>query len=87
MSSSSFEIQRTKHEGEKGGCREVGFEGFSERVSIFSLDFWLIRPSDSFGPRRKAVIRGEGNAWTPVLRSFEKFREVGVLSYLVLLFV
>ena len=87
MSSSSFEIQRTKREGEKGGCKEFGFEGFSERVSSFSLDFWLIRSSDSFRPRRKAVLHGEGNAWTPVLRSFDKLREVEVLSYLVLLFV
>ena len=28
------------------------------------------------------VLREEGNAWTPVLRSFNKLREVGVLSYL-----
>ena len=28
------------------------------------------------------VLRGEGNAWTPVLRSFDKLHEVGVLSYL-----
>ena len=34
------------------------------------------------GPRRKEVLRGEGNAWTPVLRSFDKLREVGVSSYL-----
>ena len=54
----------------------------SERVRDFSLDFWLIRPSKFFGARRKTVLRGEGNAWAPVLRSFDKLCEVGVLSYL-----
>ena len=33
-------------------------------------------------PRRKAVLRGEDNSWTPVLRSFDKLHEVGVSSYL-----
>ena len=35
-----------------------------------------------FGLRRKDVLRGAGNAWTPVLRSFDKLCEVGDLSYL-----
>ena len=30
----------------------------------------------------KVVLRGEDNAWTPVLGSFDKICEVGVLSYL-----
>ena len=60
---------------------------FSERVRDFSLDFWLIRPSEFFGTRRKVVLRSGGFAWVPVLRSFEKLREVGVLSYLKLHFV
>ena len=30
----------------------------------------------------KVVLRGEAYTWTPVLRSFEKLCEVGVLSYL-----
>ena len=55
---------------------------FSFRERDFSLKSRLIRSSDSFGPRRKAVLRGEGNTWTPVLRSFDKIREVRVLSYL-----
>ena len=55
---------------------------FSERVRDFSLDFWLIRPSDFFGAKRKAALRSEAYAWAPVLRSFDKLREVGVLSYL-----
>ena len=48
----------------------------------FSLDLWLIRPSDFFGPRRKVVLCIEDNAWAPVLRSFDKLHEVGVSSYL-----
>ena len=48
----------------------------------FSLYFWLIRPLDFFGLRTKAVLRSEGFAWVPVSWSFDKLREVGVLSYL-----
>ena len=54
----------------------------SERVSDFSLKSRAIRPSDSFGPRSKAVLRSEGFAWVPILGSFDKLHEVGVLSYL-----
>ena len=59
-----------------------GFDIFIERVCHFFLRFWTIGPSDFDGVRRKVVLRGEGNAWAPVLRSFDKLREVGVLSYL-----
>ena len=52
------------------------------RVRAFSLGFWEIRPSEFFGVRGKAVLRGEGNAQVPVSWSFNKLREVGVLSYL-----
>ena len=52
------------------------------RRCALSLRSRLIRPSDFFGVRRKVVLRGEGNAWAPVLRSFKKLHEVGVLSYL-----
>ena len=51
-------------------------------MSNFSLRSRAIGPSDFFGARRKAILRGEDNAWTPVSGSFEKLREVGVLSYL-----
>ena len=51
-------------------------------MSDFSLKSRAIGPSDSFGAIRKVVLRGEGNAWAPVSRSFDKLREVGVLSYL-----
>ena len=48
----------------------------------FSLRSRAIGPSDFFGPKRKVVIHGKGNAWAPVSWSFEKLCEVGVLSYL-----
>ena len=48
----------------------------------FSLRSRPIGPSDFFGPRRKVSLRGEEYAWAPVLGSFNKLNEVGVLSYL-----
>ena len=65
------------------GCREYGFEGFSERVSNFSLGLRAIRPSESFEAKRKVVLREEDNAWTPVLGVFDKLREVRVSSYFI----
>ena len=53
-----------------------------ERKCAFFLDFRLIGPSDFNGARRKVVLRGDGNAWTPVSGVFDKLHEVGVLSYL-----
>ena len=53
-----------------------------ERKCTFSLDFRSIGLSDFFGARRKVVLHDEGNAWAPVLRSFDKLHEVGVSSYL-----
>ena len=35
-----------------------------ERESAFFLDFPPFGPSVRFGPRSKAVLRGEGYAWT-----------------------
>ena len=72
-------------------CREQkrvavseGFDIFREREreSTFSLRSQAIGPSDFFGPRRKVVLCGKGNAWAPVSWSFDKLRAVGVLSYL-----
>ena len=60
----------------------LSFDISSERVSHFFVGFWDIRPSDSFEPRRKVVLREEDNTWTPVLRSFDKLRVVWVSSYL-----
>ena len=51
-------------------------------MSDFSLKSRAIGLSDFFMPRSKAVLRSEDFAWVPVLRSFDKLHEVGVLSYL-----
>ena len=48
----------------------------------FSLESWEIRSLEFFGTRRKAALRGEGFAWVPDLRSFDKLLEVGVSPYL-----
>ena len=61
---------------------ELRFCYFRERVYIFSLRSRVVRPSEFFGPRRKVVLCSEGNTWAPVLRSFDKLREVRVSSYL-----
>ena len=53
-----------------------------EREGGFSLKYRVIRPSKSFGPRRKAALREEAYLWTPDLGSLVKLREVGVSSYL-----
>ena len=55
---------------------------FRERRCAFSLDLQTIGLSIFDGTRRKVVLCGEGNAWAPVSGVFDKFREVGVLSYL-----
>ena len=52
------------------------------RESNFSLRSGLIRLSNFFGARRKVALCRENYAWAPVLRSFKKLRDVGVLSYL-----
>ena len=49
--------------------QEVEFSNFRERVCDFSLDFPEFGPSVRFEPRSKAVLRGEGYAWTPILWS------------------
>ena len=75
--------RRPKREGLKTNCRELGFDILErERESAFPLRFRAIGPSNSFGPRRKVVLRGEGNLWAPVSWSFDKLRKVGVSSYL-----
>ena len=51
-------------------------------MSDFSLKSWAIGLSDFFRSRSKAVLHSEGFAWVSVLGSFDKLREVGVLSYL-----
>ena len=68
--------------GRRNGDAVEDFSFFRERMTSFSLGFRLIRLSDFFGPRRKVALRGEDYAWAPVWGSFDKIREVGVLSYL-----
>ena len=63
-------------------CSGLGFLKSRKRKCAFSLDFRSIRLSVFDGARRKVVLRSEANAWAPVLGSFDKLREVGVLSYL-----
>ena len=55
---------------------------FRERTTDFSLKYRAIRPSEFFGTRRKAALRGETYAWAPVSGVFDKLREVGVSPYL-----
>ena len=55
---------------------------FRERTSDFSLKYRAIRPSAIVGTRREAALCGEGFAWVPDLRSFDKLCEVGVSPYL-----
>ena len=69
------------------GDAEARFLKSRERKCVFSLDFQSIGPSVFDRERRKVALRGEGNAWAPVLRGFNKLREVEVLSYLKLHFV
>ena len=62
--------------------QKLDFSFSSERECGFSLDFRAIRLSEFFGIRRKVALRGEAYARAPILRSFDKLCEVGVLSYL-----
>ena len=68
--------------GLQGSCSEDQFEGFRVRECHLSLEYRVIRPSTVFGTRRKVALRGEAYAWVPDLRSLDKLREVGDLSYL-----
>ena len=54
---------------------------FRVRERDLSLDSRAIRPSEFVGTRRKVALRSEAYAWALILRSFDKLREVGVLSY------
>ena len=83
----SFKQKNKNVQEEKKRYRSLGFYSFSERVCDFSLGFWEIGPSDSFGARRKVALCSEAYAWAPVLRSFNKLHELGVSSYLKLHFI
>ena len=58
------------------------FGVFRVRRLDFSLESCEIQLSAVIGTRKEAAPRGEGFAWVPDLRSFDKRREVGVSPYL-----
>ena len=67
------------------GIRQWGEKtDFRERESNFSLDFQAFEPSVLVEARGEVGLRCKGYTWTPVLWSFDKFRKVGVFSYLVI---
>ena len=51
-------------------------------MSSFSLDFKPFGSSVLDGARSKAILRGEGYTWTPILVDFQQLQEVGIFSYL-----
>ena len=73
---------KPKRERTRNGCSGYGRSDFRERMTSFSLDFREIRLLEFVGTRRKVALHIEAYAWAPVLRSFDKLREVGVSSYL-----
>ena len=77
---------KPKRERTRNGYSGYGRFDFRERRKSLSLDFWEIRPSKFVGTRRKIALRIEAYAWAPLLRTFDKLREVGDLSHLVLHF-
>ena len=71
VTSSSLRSQKREGEDEKRFYISLGFDIFRERGSGFSLRSRAIGQSKFFGPRRKVVLCGEGNAWAPVSWSFD----------------
>ena len=53
-----------------------------KRESTFSLKSRAIGQSKFVGTRRKAALRIKAYEWAPILRVFNKLREVRDLSYL-----
>ena len=81
--SSSSNGKRRKENVKEEGIGPVAKDFFFRvRRCTFSLSFQAIRPSKFFGARRKFALCSEAYEWALVLRSFDKLREVGVLSYL-----
>ena len=69
-----------KKEKRRGKERNEGI--FRVRSSHFSLHFPVIGSANSSEARSKVGPHCKGYAWVPVLWSFDKFREIGVFSYL-----
>ena len=82
MSSPTYEKGREKRKGEGKSDRRFWISFSRERVSSFTLSFCAIRPLAVVGTRGKAALRIETYAWVPVLRVFDKLREVGGFSLL-----
>ena len=78
----SYLMKRSKNvkwAGEIQGVREWRFY----RENIWLLSIFARDPTvDGRRDNMKAALRGEGFAWVPDLRSFDKLREVGDISYL-----
>ena len=74
--------RREKREMKKKEMQWLWKFRFRERESSLSLGLRAIRPSKFLGARRKVALCGEAYEWTPILRSFDKLRKVGDLSYL-----
>ena len=54
---------KRKRRGEgKENIRQLSNLIFRERTSDFSLEYWAIRPLDSFATRRRVVLLREDNA-------------------------
>ena len=53
-------------------------------MSTFSVGFLVIGPSNSGEIRSKVCPHCKSYTWVPILWSFNKLREVGVFSYLVI---
>ena len=79
-SSSNQKGSKTLKEGKRTSSQEKLI--FRERLPDFSLKYRAIRPSEVFWARRKAALCGAGYAWAPVLRNFDKLRDIGVSPYL-----
>ena len=76
-------IQKNGEKREKGKTyKSFDFSKPSERECDLSLRLQAIKPSKFVETRRKVALRSEAYAWAPVLRGFDKLREVRVLSYL-----
>ena len=87
MASPTYAKRSQKHKKGEKGDTESSHLIFRKRERGFSLKSQAIGPSEFVGTRRKVALRSEAYAWAPILRSFDKLREVGDLSYLVLHFV
>ena len=77
-------FKRKPKRGKKGRKLAVAGNGvFRERERERLLSRFLDDPTvEILRAKKETILRGEDNAWAPILRSFDKLREVGVSSYL-----